>query len=92
MQCRITSSTNVDPAECVATNTLRKDLYYRLSVLVLEIPPLVKRREDIPLLINHFINSLSAKYGKRVNRISFDLVSAFCDYTGRAMCENWSTA
>ncbi|ATW28924.1 hypothetical protein DCMF_26405 [Candidatus Formimonas warabiya] len=81
MQCRITSSTNVDPAECVATNTLRKDLYYRLSVLVLEIPPLVKRREDIPLLINHFINSLSAKYGKRVNRISFDLVSAFCDYT-----------
>lgn len=80
MQCRIISSTNVDPLACVATNMLRKDLYYRLSVLVLEIPPLAKRKEDIPLLINHFIERFSSKYGKRVNRISLNLVGAFCDY------------
>jgi len=81
MKCRIVSSTNADPLKCVAASTLRKDLYYRLSVIVLEIPPLEMRQEDIPLLINHFIKSFSTKYGKRVNRISLDLVGAFCDYT-----------
>lgn len=80
VQCRIISSTNLDPLECVTKGMLRKDLYYRLSVLVLEIPPLAKRKEDIPLLINHFIDRFSVKYGKRVSRISFDLVNAFCDY------------
>ncbi|MGI6686043.1 MAG: sigma 54-interacting transcriptional regulator [Bacillota bacterium] len=81
IQCRIISSTNIDPLQCVANGTLRKDLYYRLSVLVLEIPPLAKRKEDIPLLVNHFIEKFSTKYGKRINRISLDLVSAFRDYT-----------
>ncbi|ATW28525.1 hypothetical protein DCMF_10570 [Candidatus Formimonas warabiya] len=80
VKCRIISSTNLDPLHCVAKEMLRKDLYYRLSVLVLEIPPLAKRKEDIPLLMNHFINTFSAKYGKRVSRISFDLVDAFCNY------------
>lgn len=78
--CRTISSTNVAPLECVNQGTLRKDLYYRLSVLVLEIPPLAKRPEDIPLLVNHFIKSFAAKYRKRIDRISFDLVGAFGRY------------
>lgn len=61
---RILSATHVDMEAAVAAGTVREDLYYRLNVVTLEIPPLAKRREDIPLLTNHFLAGVK----KRTNR------------------------
>ena len=52
---RIIAATNRDPEELVASGVLRKDLYYRLNVVSINIPPLRERKEDIPFLINHFM-------------------------------------
>lgn len=80
VNCRIISSTNVAPAECLERSTLRKDLYYRLSVISFTIPPLRERREDIPILTDHFIKVFSMKYGKPMISISKNLKAAFIKY------------
>jgi arginine utilization regulatory protein len=80
VNCRIISSTNVEPFECLEKGTLRKDLYYRLSVISFTIPPLRERREDIPILTSHFIKLFSMKYGKPMIPISKKLEAAFMKY------------
>ncbi|MDP3701552.1 MAG: sigma 54-interacting transcriptional regulator, partial [Hylemonella sp.] len=62
---RIISATHRDLEEAMATAQFREDLYYRLNVVTLTLPTLAERREDIPLLANHFLAKLAAKYGKR---------------------------
>ncbi len=58
---RVISATHQDLEEAVASKTFRHDLYYRLNVVTLEIPPLAKRREDIPLLVEHFLRNAGAQ-------------------------------
>ena len=70
MDCRIVSSVNAEPNRCVDKGQLRQDLYYRLSVITLEIPPLRDRREDIEELTNYFLHKYSALYGR--NGVSID--------------------
>jgi len=67
---RIIAATNRDMAGMVADNQFREDLYYRISVIPLELPALRHRRDDIPLLANHFLSRLNATMGKKVERIS----------------------
>jgi len=67
---RIISATNRDLTEMVAENQFREDLFYRVSVIPLELPPLRHRRDDIPLLADHFLARLNASMGKRIERIS----------------------
>ena len=67
---RIIAATNRDLAEMVAENQFREDLFYRISVIPLELPPLRHRRDDIPLLADHFLARLNASMGKRIDRIS----------------------
>ena len=69
---RIISATNVNPVLAIAENKLRQDLYYRLNVVPIYIPPLRERREDIPLLINYFINKLNPSFPDEIKGISND--------------------
>ncbi|MGI6448865.1 MAG: sigma 54-interacting transcriptional regulator [Desulfitobacteriia bacterium] len=76
IQCRIISSTNVDPWQCVIKGSLRKDLYYRLMVINLNIPPLRKRRDDIDLLVKYFLQKYARLYGKTQIRLSDEYLKA----------------
>jgi DNA-binding NtrC family response regulator len=66
---RIIAATNADIAELVKTGQFRKDLFYRLNVFPIEIPPLQKRLEDLPGLIEVFLKNLNIKYGKKITGV-----------------------
>ena len=63
---RIVAATNVDVDRVVTEGKFRQDLYYRLGVVIINIPPLRDRREDIPLLVARFVQAAAGKSGKRV--------------------------
>jgi two-component system response regulator PilR (NtrC family) len=67
---RLIAATNNDLERMVADNQFREDLYYRISVIPIEVPPLRDRREDLPLLANHFLKKYVAASGKQITRIS----------------------
>jgi len=69
---RLIAATNNDLDRMVADGAFREDLYYRISVIPIEVPPLRERRDDIPLLANHFLKKYVAVSGKRVTRIAAD--------------------
>jgi DNA-binding NtrC family response regulator len=81
---RIISATNSDLESKVKEGTFREDLFYRLNVVVMDIPPLRERKEDLPLLIDHFLKRFAAENGKNVTGITSearDLLLKY-DYPG----------
>jgi PAS domain S-box-containing protein len=67
---RVIAATNRDLAQAVADGTFRQDLFYRLNVFPLEIPPLRERQDDITVLVEYFINRYARKAGKTIRRVS----------------------
>ncbi len=77
---RIITATNQELSQMLARGTFREDLYYRINIVKIELPPLSERREDIPLLVDHFINQFNIKKGKKVIGIPNHVLSMFMEY------------
>ncbi len=78
---RITSATNRDIKSLVKAGQLREDLYYRLKVIDVELPPLRDRKEDIPLLVKHFLDKFNIELRKRISGISEDALKVLLNYS-----------
>ncbi len=76
---RIVAATNKDLREEIRQKRFREDLYHRLAVIIIQVPALDARKEDIPLLVNHFIKMVCKEYGKPVKRVLPDAVKALQD-------------
>jgi len=77
---RVLAATNRNLAELVRTGAFREDLYYRLKVVEVTIPPLRERRDDIPLLLDHFITLFNEKHKKRIRRVAHEVIDVFMKY------------
>jgi PAS domain S-box-containing protein len=78
---RVIASTNKDIKKLVETGAFREDLYYRLNVISIEIPPLTRRKEDIPILIDHFIKRFNYRTGKNIKGVSDEVLSKLFSYS-----------
>ena len=77
---RVIAATNRDLERQVTDNTFREDLYYRLSVIPVTVPPLRERREDLPLLVSHFLRKYAPAARKSIVRVKLDSLSALANY------------
>jgi two-component system response regulator PilR (NtrC family) len=77
---RVIAATNRDLDKQVAENTFREDLYYRLSVIPISVPPLRQRREDVPLLVNHFLKKYAPAAGRSIVRVNSQSLESLCGY------------
>ena len=86
LDTRVIALTNVDLAQAVKAGRFREDLFYRLDVIHIRVPPLRERKEDLAQLIKHFLKQYSAKHGRKVENVSapaLALLQAY-DYPGNA--------
>jgi DNA-binding NtrC family response regulator len=77
---RVIAATNRDLRQLVAQGKFQDDLFYRLNVIPIEIPPLRERREDIPALVEHFIKKHAQRTGRRIERIDDDALAGLQQY------------
>ncbi len=78
---RVVAATNNDLQNLVKKNTFREDLFYRLNVIPFHIPPLRERKEDIPILIKHFVKKYSREHNKIIKEIPVEVMNVLVSYT-----------
>ena len=86
---RVIAATNRDLDKAVAENLFREDLYYRLNVIPIRVPPLRERPEDIPLLVNHFLKKYASAAGRSILRCMRRRSIPCAATSGREMFANW---
>lgn len=77
---RVIAATNTDLEELIRQKAFRQDLYYRLNVIKIELPPLRERKEDIPLLVKHFLNIYSSENNKEIEEVTEDVMEILMAY------------
>jgi transcriptional regulator with GAF, ATPase, and Fis domain len=77
---RVIAATNRDLSQAIAEERFRRDLYYRLNVIPIHVPPLRERRDDIPLLVRYFVDKYAAQTGKRVTGIAPEAIQKLTAY------------
>jgi transcriptional regulator with GAF, ATPase, and Fis domain len=77
---RVVAATHQDLTEMVARKEFRSDLYYRINVFPVALPPLRERRQDIPQLTSHFVEICARRMGKQIDHIPQDMLAAFTSY------------
>jgi two-component system response regulator PilR (NtrC family) len=77
---RVIAATNRELDKAVAENVFREDLYYRLNVIPVRVPPLRERREDVALLVNHFLKKYASAAGRNILRLHPSSLEILCDY------------
>jgi PAS domain S-box-containing protein len=77
---RVITATNVDLQKKIRQGLFREDLYYRLKVMAIHLPPLRERPEDVPVLIQHFIHQLNLEHGKNIVKVSDEVMKLFMEY------------
>ncbi len=77
---RLIAATNQDLASAVAEKQFRSDLFYRLNVFPIRIPPLRERKSDIPLLVRYFVHKLAARMGKVIDSVPCETMQALCEW------------
>jgi len=77
---RVVAATNMNLEDQMVKGTFREDLFYRLNVIPIFIPPLRERREDIPFLVEHFLEKYNKEYGKNVSKTSREVIDALLEY------------
>jgi PAS domain S-box-containing protein len=78
---RVIAATNRDLTAAIAAGTFRSDLFYRLNVFPIEVPPLRKRKEDIPMLVEYFVKRYAEKAGKQIRKIDVNTLELCQSYT-----------
>ena len=78
---RVLAATNKDPEQAVGSGQLRQDLYFRLNVFHINLPPLRDHKEDIPLLLEYILREVNAKHGKHVRGVGAEVVDIFMSHT-----------
>lgn len=84
IDARIIAATNKDLSEEILSGRFRKDLFYRINIINIHLPPLRERKDDLPLLVSHFIDLFNEKFGKTIKQFSssaFELISGY-DWPG----------
>lgn len=77
---RIIATSNCDVQKAIAEEKFRQDLFFRLDVISVRIPPLRERKDDIPFLCNHFVKKYSEKYSKNVTEVDEEVIAHFSNY------------
>ncbi len=80
IDCKLISSVNKNPHISIANKQLRPDLFYRLAVVFIQIPPLAERLDDLQMLIPHFLQKCNVQMGKKVNALSGEVMALFENY------------
>jgi DNA-binding NtrC family response regulator len=78
---RVLAATNKDPDQAVGNGQLRQDLYFRLNVFHIHLPPLRDHKDDIPLLVEHILRDVNAKHGKHVRGVGAEVLDIFMGHT-----------